>query len=122
MPRTEPHIVPGIFPCSRLDVNEIPGHDDIFHHVSDEVSGSRAPSFFILTKGEIQVPGQNDITLQIASFFMEKSPTIYFFAIRVRCIDVENTYQGVGVFLSQHGEDPVGADFDDHSFVFSVIP
>ena len=122
VPRTKPPIVPGKFPYSRLDVNEIPGHDDIFHHVSDEVSGSRTPSFFILTEGEIQVPIQNDITLKISSFFTEKIPAIYFFTIGVRSVDVKNTYHGVGVFLIQHGEDPVGADFDVLNFVFTIVP
>ena len=122
MPRTKPPVGPCVFPDGWFDINKVPGRNEVFHYVFGWVYESRSPSFFIRTKNEIQIPGQNDITLQIISFFMEKSPVVYFFIVRIRSIYVNYTYQGIGVFLLQHCEDPMGAVFDDQCFEFSIIP
>ena len=86
VPRPKPPIGPGVFPNSGLDIYEVPGRDDVFNYIFHRIYGARAPSFFILAENEIQIPDQYDITLQINSFFTEKIPAVYFFAIRIRSV------------------------------------
>ena len=122
MPRPNPFVIPGILSRGRLDIHEIPIQNDLINSFSNGISDQGAPSFFLLAKGDIEIPCENYITLEVALFLSMKPPANLFFSIRIGSIDIENSYQGIRVLLPQQGEDLTRAILDVNSLKFLFIP
>ena len=96
-------IVPSILSSRWLNIHEIPFQNDLINSFSNGVSDQGAPSFFLLAKDDIKIPRKDYITLEIALFLAKKTPPDLFFSVRIGCINIENSYQIISVFLSQQG-------------------
>jgi len=58
----------------------------------------------------------------VTSFLPEEVPAGFVISIGIRSINIENSYQSIGVFLPQQSEDLVRAILDVNSLKFLVIP
>ena len=122
VPGASPLITPSVFSCGWLDIHEVPLQDDIIYSFFYGVSNPGTPFFFFLVEGDIKIPPQDYISMLVTSFLTEKIPAGFFISIGNRSINIEYSYQIIGVFLPQQREDPVRAILDVNSLKFLVIP